>query len=238
MSELNIAGKEFMRIWCQKVHGTTRRIPEQVLKEELEILSPLPDKKFIKGSLEKRKVSPDSFVSIDARKYSVPVKYVDKYVQYRVAYGYRIEIYDMDMNHVRSYEVNTSNNPITRLDEDYEPIANKAPKSIPEVKRQFKASFKTGESYLEVAAKVLEQPIYHARQILKLKELYTAESLDKILDYCIKNNIFDIDGIKGVLKEKYIEIVLEDKDDFSTTSTTGSHSLARDLSYYEGGGQN
>ncbi|MDP4182569.1 MAG: IS21 family transposase [Bacillota bacterium] len=238
MTELNKASKEFITNWCQKVHGTTKRIPSEAHKEEIICLSPIPEKRFIKGTLEKRKVSPDSYVNIDARKYSVPVKYVDKQVQYRIVYGYKIEIYDMNMNFIRSYEINTSDDPVTRLDEDYEPISNKAPKSIPEVRRQFKSAFKNGEIFLETASKILDQPIYHARQILKLRELYTTESLDKILEYCIRNNILDIDGVKGVLKEKYVEIVLEDKVSQATNPIAGGHSLARDLSYYEGGGQN
>jgi len=238
ISELNIAGKEFIGNWNKKVHGTTKRIPEEAHKEELNYLSPLPQKRFIKSSLEKRKVSPDSFVSIDTKKYSVPVKYVDKQVQYRIIYGYKIEIYDMNMNFIQAYEVSTSKNSITKLDEHYEAITNKIPKSIPEIKRQFKASFINGESFLEIAARVLDQPVYHARQILKLKELYTIQSLDKILEYCIKNSIFDIDGIKDVLKEKYIEIVLGEKVDSAPHTNIGGHSLARDLSYYEGGGQN
>lgn len=76
ITELNIAGKEFMRQWCKQLHCTTKRIPEEFYQEELPHLMPLPSKKFIAKSLTKRKVSLDSLVSIDAKKYSVPVKYV------------------------------------------------------------------------------------------------------------------------------------------------------------------
>ena len=238
MTELNMAGKEFMRKWNRKVHGTTKRIPSEAHREELLYLSPLPGKRFIKGILEKRKVSPDSLVSIDGKKYSLPVRYVDRYVQYRIVYGFRIEIYDMDMNFIQAYDTDSTLNDVTRLDEHYEAIANRVPKSIPEVRRRFKSTFKNGEAFLELASKVLDQPAYHARQILKLNELYTQESLDRILEYCIRNCIFDIDGIKTVLKEKYVEIVLGDKVGSPDGGITGGHSLARDLSYYEGGGHN
>ena len=106
----------------------------------------------------KRKVSLDSYISIDTKKYSVPVKYVDKEVQYRMVYGFKIEIYDMNMNFIKSYEVNTSDKTVLRMDEDFAPIANKTPKSIPELKRQFKSSFKNGELYLEAASKILDCP--------------------------------------------------------------------------------
>ena len=237
MADLNIAGKKFMSEWCKKVHGTTNRIPEEFHKEELPYLLPLPEKKFMKSQLLKRKVSLDSYISIDAKKYSVPVKYVDKYVQYRIVYGYKVEIYDMNMNFIAHHEVKSRNEDTARIDEHFAPIENKTPKSIPEIKRQFISSFESGEEYLNTASKMLGQVSYHAKQILKLKELYTTESLDKILEYCMGNSIFDIDGIKTVLKEKYVDIVLKDKVGNTNTSLTGGNSLARDLSYYEGGGQ-
>ena len=238
MTKLNEAGKEFIKSWCQKIHGTTKRIPEEAFNEEKKSLNILPAKRFMKNPLMKRKVSLDSYISIDTKKYSVPVKFVDKEVQYRIVYGFKIEIYDMSMQFIKSYEVNTSDNPVMRLDEDFAPIANRTPKSIPELKRQFKSSFKNGELYLEAASKILDQPSYHTRQLLKLKELYTTESLDKILEYCLNNNIFEIEAIKNVLKEKYIEIVLAQKVDPSDMGKEIGQSLARDLSYYEGGDKN
>lgn len=238
ITELNIAGKEFMRNWCKKIHGTTKRIPAEVFKEEIKSLNILPVKRFMKSPLLKRKVSLDSYVSIDTKKYSVPVKYVDKDVQYRIVYGYKIEIYDMEMQFIKSYEVSTSDNCVVRMDEDFEPITNKTPKSIPELKRQFKSSFENGEVFLDTASKILEQPSYNIRQILKLKELYTTESLDKILAYCLTKDVFDIDSIKNVIKEKYIDIVLSEKVDPSNLGKEKVNSLVRDLSYYEGGGQN
>ena len=76
----------------------------------------------------------------------------------------------------------------------------------------------------------------------EIKEVYCytmilIESLDKILGYCIKNSIFEIDDIKGVLKEKYIEIALGEIVDPIAYSNKTTHSLARDLSYYEGGAE-
>lgn len=141
------------------------------------------------------------------------------------------------MNTIDVHELNTEKNGVFRFDDHYAAISNNVPKSIPEIKRQFMKTFKFGGIYLGHASKVLQQPSYHAKQILKLKDLYTIESLDKILGYCIKNSIFEIDDIKGVLKEKYIEIVLGEIVDPIAYSNKTTHSLARDLSYYEGGAE-
>jgi len=236
MSELNKAGKEFMRNWNDKPHGTTKRIPNLAYEEEKECLSPLPKKRFMKSGLESRKVSLDSLLSIQGRKYSVPVQYVDKDLQHRIVYGYKIEVYDMAMQPVRNYDMGDYVNLINHIDEDYAPLMGRAPKSIPEVKRQFIAAFNNGADFLEKASKCLSQPVYHAREILKLRELYTAESLDKILSYCMGNGIYEIDGIKDVLKTRYIDIVL---DGGGAAGAVQGKTFARDLSYYETeGGQN
>ena len=238
MTELNKAGKEFIENWNNKTHGTTKRIPNRAYEEEQKHLLPLPAKRFMKAELERRKVSLDSLISVQSKKYSVPVKYVGKEVQFRIVYGYKIEIYDMSMQLIRDYDISNCANLITCIDEDYAPLVNKAPKSIPEVKRQFKTEFKNGERFLEMSARILSQPIYHAREVLKLRELYTTESLDKILFYCIENDIYEIDGIKEVLKTKYIDIVLDGNPAVAEIHSKGK-TFARDLSYYEtGGGQN
>jgi transposase len=239
MTELNAAGKSFMKEWCKQVHGTTKRIPEEFHKEELPHLMPLPKKKFFRQTLTKRRVSLDSLISIDAKKYSVPVKYVGKDVKYRIVYGYKIEIYDLNMNLIATHEIKTDNNDVTKLDEHYEAIAGKVPKSLPEIKRQFIATFKNGSEYLIVASKILGQAGYHARQILKLKDLYSVESIDTILAYCIQNGHYRIDEIKEVIRDKYIDLVLKGKLDAATCSEViNNGALIRDLSYYERGGQN
>ena len=237
MTELNKAGKEFIQKWDDKKHGTTQRIPNQHYTEEKEYLLPLPKKRFMKSGMEKRKVSLDSLVSIQGKKYSVPVKYVGKEVQYRIVYGYRVELYDMSMQPIREYDMGDCVNLINCIDEDYAPLINKAPKSIPEVRRQFKGAFKNGADFLEGSSRAIQQPVYHAREFLKLRELYTSESLDKILSYCMENSIYEIDRIKDVLKTKYIDIVLNTDDTAAVTYAEG-RTFARDLSYYEtGGGQ-
>ena len=43
MEELNRRGKEFVNAWCDEVHGTTKRIPNQhYLLEEKDALLPPP----------------------------------------------------------------------------------------------------------------------------------------------------------------------------------------------------
>ena len=237
MAALNKAGKEFLGDWCRQKHGTTKRIPKEAFKEEIPCLLPLPTKHFFNTSFETRKVSLDSLISVNGNKYSVPVRYVDKTAQFVIFYGYRLEIYDMKSNIIATHEIQSDTSETTRNDLHYAEITVKTPKSISEIKRRFTATFSRGAEYLERANRRIQQPSYHARQILKHQELYTIESLELILGYCIDNNIFEIDDIKETLKVKAVEILLGNFGEEIAAGTQSNPDLVRDLSYYEGGGQ-
>lgn len=237
MAELNAAGKEFMKDWCLEIHGTTKRIPLEAFKEEQQYLLPLPKKHFMKTIAEDRKVSLDSLISVDSNKYSVPAKFVDKTVKYRIFYGYKLVIYDSKGNIIKEHELCYNRQETTRDPLDYTSIAIKTPKSIPEIKRKFTSTFSRGTEYLELAGRALQQPSYHARQLLKLQEIYTVESLDLILEYCINHNIYAIDDIKVILKEKSLEILVGSLGDNAIDATEANPDMIRDFSYYAGGGQ-
>ena len=58
MEELNRRGKKFVNEWCDEVHGTTKRIPNQhYLIEEKAVLLPLPKTRYRTKRLQKRKLT-------------------------------------------------------------------------------------------------------------------------------------------------------------------------------------
>lgn len=124
-------------------------------------------------------------------------------------------------------------------DYHYDAIKTRAPKSIPEMKRQFISDFKSGNNYLIKTAKLLKQQSYHVREFLKLRDMYTNNDLNLILEYCMDNEVYRIEGIREILKEKYFEIIIGEKNvnakDNSIDKDTSSDELVRETSYYEGG---
>lgn len=74
------------------------------------------------------------------------------------------------------------------------------------------------------------------REILKLRDCYELSDLDKILKYCLINEIYDIEGIKSVLREKFIEIIINDEINVEKVKAEIiDANLVRQTSYYEGG---
>lgn len=239
MEDLNKSFKEFLNETNDLIHGTTKRTANEMFLEEIEYLLPLPEKRYLHKALEKRVVSNDSRVTVDTNKYSVPVQFVGKDVKIRRVYGFKLEIYDLNMNLIDTHEILSGKDLVNTKDNHYDLIKSIAPKSIPEVKRQFINDFKSGNDYLVKSAKLLNQQSYHVREFLKLREIYNNDDLNLILEYCIENNIYKIESIKEILKDKYFEIILAEKnislENMSIDNSIPSTDLIRETSYYEGG---
>lgn len=202
MEELNRRGKEFVNEWCDEVHGTTKRIPNQhYLLEEKGTLLPLPETHYRIKKLQRRIISPDSYISIGGSKYSVPVKYVDKTLQFRITYGFRIEIYDIKENLVLTLEASDKKHEVKTDPAHYEAIATPVSTSIPQIRRDFTDRFTNGQRYLEAAGRKFDQPTHYARKIMLLGELYDDPTLDRFIGYCIDNDMMDIKSFKGILRE-------------------------------------
>lgn len=248
MEELNHKGKEFIHEWNKDKHTTTQRIPDEFYEmEEKQALLPLPEKHFRTKQLKHRIISNDSLISVDANKYSVPVRYVGKTVYYRIVYGFRIEIYDKQEKLIHTCEAEEKSHEIRRVDEHYSEIAPKTSTSIPQIRRDFTAAFSNGALYLECAGRKFDQPTHHARRILELQELYETEVLDRFIAYAVKNNMMDIKSFKKLLKEHFREIAYtDDKNAWDTMSHSKGRQITdcmpsssvpggilRECSYYE-----
>lgn len=245
MEDLNRRGKEFVNAWCNETHSTTRRIPNQhYLLEEKHKLLPLPENRYITKSLKKRIVSPDCRVSIDTNKYSVPAKYADKILWFRMVYGFRIEIYARKEaskdDFLLALEAMEAKHEVYEDKTHYDEISVKVSTSIPQIRRDFAQRFSNGQRYLEAAGRKFSQPTYHARKIMELQDLYDDETLDRLIGFCIDRNKMDIKSFKKMLRE-YNAGKLFLQDTPTTVQTRGSTmeyhdddpALTRDCSYYE-----
>ncbi len=237
MEELNRRGKEFINGWCNEVHSTTKRIPNEFYeREERMMLQPLPKTRFYKKKPVPRKVSPDSMVSIAANKYSVPVKYVEKTVQVRIIYGFRIQIYDKNGALILKREVEAGKGHNLREPEHYEAIAKTVPTSIPQIRREFTKYFSNGERFLVEASRKYDQPTHYARKIMELRELYDDDTLDYFIGEAINRGALDIKSFRSMLKE-YNRKTGTGKTDIppeaARIDAISDEGLTRDCAYYE-----
>ena len=239
MEELNRRGKEFVDRWCDEVHGTTKRIPNQhYLLEEKEALLPLPRTHYRIQQLQKRIISPDSYISIGGSRYSVPVRYVGKALQFRITYGFRIELYDMRENPVLTLEISNERHTVRTDPVHYEEITKPVSTSIPQIRRDFSARFTNGQRYLDAAARKFDQPTHHARKIMLLADLYDDVILDRFIGYCVDHDKMDIRSFKGILRDYNagklsIPGTGEESVESGMPCREEDPELTRDCSYYE-----
>lgn len=227
MTSLNRAAKEFIDKWNNKTHGTTKRIPSEHFKDEIEYLYPIRDKPFILEALKERIVTNDSVIIVDKKRYRVPFEFVNKKVKIRIVFGYKLEIYSLNQEFIISHELRNIEDDAKVLESQYPELKSRIPKSVPEIRRQFEESFISGVNYYTMLLSNVTQASYHAKEILKLKETYPVEHLDKIVTYCLEKNIYSIDELKNVMKNNYIDIVIH-----SGKSDNPVNNLERSLSYY------
>ena len=238
MEDLNRRLKQKVDGWCNEKHTTTKRIPNQhYLLEEQAVLLPLPKSRYQIKKMQNRKISPDSFVSINSNKYSVPVKYVGKIVQFRIIYGFRIELYDVKENKIMTFEQTEKKYQALSNPAHYEAIAPKVSTSIPQLRRDFTQRYQNGIRYLDAAGRKFDQPTHYARKIMELQELYSLEIMDLLIGIAVDEDRMDIKSFKALLKEYNDgkrEIVtgrpeIPDIPD----SVIHEPELTRDCSYYE-----
>lgn len=238
MEELNRRGKEFINGWCNEKHSTTKRIPNQhYILEEKGTLLPLPGKHFYVKEMQARKISPDSHISINGNKYSVPVQYVGKKVFFRIVYGFRIMIYDASGVFILRREAFDGKQQIRTDAEHYEAAAPKTATSIPQIRRDFTARSSNGARYLDAAGKIFDQPTHHARKIMELGELYDDSTLDRFIGTAVDEGKMDIKSFRAMLRE--YNSVLKQPDGAGREEAALSPDapvpdpLTRECSYYE-----
>lgn len=238
MEELNRRGKNFINEWNQEKHTTTGRIPNEFYEaEEKHALLPLPADWYSLRKNKPRKVSNDGLVCVEGNKYSVPIHYADKQVSYRILYGFRIEIRDSKETLIQTWEVSDKKHEIKRIDSHYDEVRPKVSTSIPQIRRDFTATFSHGASYLENAGRKFDQPTHHARKIMELLELYDPSVLDGFIAYAVEHDLMDIRSFKKLLKEKYRNIVFPAEAEVSSSTQMLTDKFLRECSYYEGIGK-
>ena len=233
MEDLTRRGKRFVDEWCGEKHTTTQRIPNQhYLLEEKPTLMPLPESHYYITPLKKRKVSADSFISIESNKYSLPVEYAMRNVYYRIMYGFRIEIFDSKEHLIHKTEAFDGKRNVSVDPKHYEAIAPKVSTSIPQIRRDFTERFSNGAKYLEMAGAKYNQPTFHARKIMQLQELYDDDVLDYFIGVSIDEDKLDISSFRALLRE-YNNGLRDVENELSSVKPEPNDALTRDCTYYE-----
>ncbi len=208
---------------CNKrLHGTTKKIPEDVFKSsEKEHMYPLPDKRYDILKIEHRKVNAYGHISFKNNFYSVPYTYTGEklIIKYNDAI---LKIYD-DAKQIAIHQINKSNGEFITIDEHAPPEKQK----------------KTEQMYMEKAAEfgketVLllqkikkEKPrtwIQTIRGVFSLKKKYDIDIINLACKRALEYQVHEYSTVKNICENGLYD---KQKEDLSVNSTSGFSCLLK-----------
>jgi transposase len=190
--------------WCdevanRKVHGTTREVPFERLKDEAKYLQSLELEKplFI---LENRKATKTQLISIEGNKYSVPPQFARKRIAYR-RYEDRIELLD-DREVVEQIELMVGKGKELIQDHHY-PAHNQKKRVSNPLQARFEAISPSARVYLQgLSQSGTGQLREQMENILGLAGEYEAGELEAAMKRSIEFRAYGYGRLKRILEKQ------------------------------------
>jgi len=184
------------------IHDTTHFPPiELFLTEEQKALTPLPLHPYDSAEVKLLVCRLDGFIEFETNRYSLPYEYVGDIISMK-ALESEIFIYSPDLSLVARHErfpagaFKESENPEHR-------VSGKVRYGLEPVKEVFIALGDAAELFMKgMKDKFQNNCGFQARYILRLKERYTCEDINKALYHAVKYGAFEGKTIERILKAK------------------------------------
>jgi len=203
LDDLNARARWWLKeISDPHIHDTTGRPPMELFTEqEQSVLQPLPLHPYDCSEVALRICRLDGFVELDSNIYSVPYEYIADILTLK-ATEYEVFVYSADLKLICRHE---------RL-----PIGAGEKKETPEHRGSKKVRYglePVREAFLQLGNATQEflkglkekHPRncgFHARYILRLKEQYHCDDINKALLHAVKYQAFDSKSIERILKAR------------------------------------
>lgn len=220
----------------RRIHGTTKKVPhDQFIKEEKNLLQPLPDSEFSFYESHERKVAINCHICLDNNYYSVPYQHIDKSVEAR-----------FDKNLVRIYTGNEEIAIHPKSIGQGQYITN--PSHFPPDKCYSSTSYQKkyedkmrsiGTSCLEFFNLVIKKdPSSWGRTIRKTLGLASKVGNDRIeaaIRRAIYFNAIDFSTLRNIIDHNLENLELEKKinNPIISQEKVQEKSFDRDLNYYQ-----
>jgi transposase len=190
--------------WCREVagriHGTTRRTPQELFTLEQPQLRPLPAASFDLPTWAQHKAHPDCHIVFERSYYSVPYRYVGQQVWVRGGIG-KVQIFhkeDLIKIHPRASHPGEWLTDPSDYPEGKQHFLSQHPEYCQQKARQ------VGPNVHKVIETVLAPGglvhLRKAQSILRLAEKYGAKKLDLVCEYILEHSTPHYRSIKSLLE--------------------------------------
>lgn len=191
------------------IHDTTKRAPvELFMEKEQAALQPLPLHPYDTSEVALLVCGDDSFVLFETNRYSVPSENIADIVSLK-ATEHEIMIYNPELELIAQHERQSAGLG-KRVENPFHLKTKKIKYGLEPVREAFMALGEAAETFLNGLTE--RQPRncgFHARYILRMKEHYQSDDINKALEHALRYQAFDATAIERILRAKAAPRTLE-----------------------------
>jgi hypothetical protein len=193
-------------IWLEtvaniRIHGETKKLPVDLLKEELASLQPLPAAVYDIATIREVRASSQFRVSVDANTYSVPARYAGKKLTMKL-YPDRVCLYDQEsliVRHGRSYDHHQDfENP----DHPKELLFQRKKARDQQTMARFLSLSPQANNYLDGLVSRRLNPNHHVAKIVALADLYGTDAVARALADAVTWQAFSSEYIINLCEQR------------------------------------
>jgi len=201
--DLQLKLKAFQKQKNQRLHSTTKALPEELFLKEQPSLIPLPQTRYVGVKEEVRKVTSDCLISYNGSRYSVPWMFACKHVWIRVSRGYNLEVYSQNNKLVATHKLSLKKSAVVIENEHYR--GNNSDRgNFCRLKSSFLSSFPANELFLEkLQAQKRKNASYQLFRIIEISKMYACEDFIAAINESLSFNVFNSNFMSGFLEKNY-----------------------------------
>lgn len=230
-----------VRLWLDEVanrrlHGTTRRIPEEAWEQERSFLIPLPEYRYPACDEELRQIGPDAVVSVRGTPYTVPAHLAHQTVSVRL-YAEHFEVLDRRSTVAfhRRYVPEQEKGKLVIDPMHYTGVQHRCPVpggSVAQLEEAFLKRFPTLGVLIDgIKMRMKSLAHVHLRALWRLADRYGDETFGQVATRVQTYRRFDAQAIRRILEREY---PLADPQDTPSPLTSAARVLL-ELGEVDGG---
>ena len=196
--------RHIARWWLLKksdlhLHRTTGKPPLELFAEEK--LQPLPLHPYDTAEVALRLCDDEGFVSFETNRYSVPSNYIADIVSLK-ATDQEILIYSPEIDLIATHGREPAGAG-TKVEDPNHFLPKRLRYGLEPVKEAFLALGDAADTFLKgLIEKHPKNVGFHARSILRMKEHYESDDIERALEHALRYHAFDGHAVERILKAK------------------------------------
>ncbi len=187
-----------------RIHGTTRKRPVDLWREERDLLIRLPEVDFLPTRIEERLVAKDCLISVMGNSYTVPPAYVGKTVTVIIS-PRGVTVANARGEKIAAHDIPEGKGKMVIDEAHYDEIRRSRKKlSAGQLEDHFAAMFPRNDRFL-VGLKERVKGIYpvHLKHLQRLCDHFTADQMAWALEEAASHGIFTSAYVEELLSRRY-----------------------------------